>query len=165
MTIWNPNYYDNFTFFWSGPFSQWEPSFFTIGGIRYNCAEQYMMAAKAELFNDIVILSQIMKSNSPKEQKALGRQVSGFNETAWNKVARFFVYQGNYAKFTQNPDLLVQLFDTGETLLVEASPYDKVWGIGLTAEQAAITPYIEWPGKNWLGEMLTKVRNNLLLTA
>jgi ribA/ribD-fused uncharacterized protein len=168
MTIWNPNYYDNFTFFWcgkDGPFSQWEYSPFIVDGIKYTSAEQYMMYSKAILFGDTKIAFQIMITDLPKEQKALGRQVANFDEVKWNKVARYVVYRANYAKYSQNLDMLVKLFDTGDSLMVEASPYDKVWGIGLTAEQAALIPYKDWPGKNWLGEMLTRVCEDLLAKA
>lgn len=164
MTIWNPGY-TSFTYFWcgkDGPFSQWEHSYFELDGLMYNCAEQYMMACKADLFKDVETSDKILNSASPKEQKALGRQVKNFDEKKWNSIAKVVVYRGNYAKYTQNLDMLASLLATKDSLLVEASPYDKLWGIGLSAEKAAMTYYKDWPGQNWLGEVLTKVRDDLL---
>ena len=153
---------EKFTFFWSGPFSQWHKSNFTVDGVLYNCAEQYMMASKARLFNDEQTLALIMKEKSPKEQKRLGRIVKGFNKEEWEVVARNFVYRGNVAKFSQNPSLLAELYNTQGTTLVEASPYDSVWGIALSEEDPRCKDRKTWLGKNWLGETITKVRNDLL---
>lgn len=153
---------EKFTFFWDGPFSQWEPAKFVIDGIEYNCAEQYMMAEKARMFDDQDTLDRIMDEESPREQKKLGRQVKGFNTDRWNSRAREIVYEGNYAKFTQNPDLLKKLLATKGTTLVEASPYDCVWGIGLRATDAAAKDRDKWRGTNWLGETLTGLREDLL---
>lgn len=153
---------EKFTFFWSGPFSQWHPSFFKIGGITYNCAEQYMMAEKARLFRDGKNLVKIMSTSNPKDQKRYGRQVQNFNEIKWNSVARNIVYRGNYAKFTQNPELKKKLIETAGTTLVEASPYDTIWGIGLAKEDPRTKNRSEWLGTNWLGKTLTKLRNDII---
>ena len=153
---------EKFTFFWDGPFSQWEKCKFEVDDIVYNCAEQYMMAAKAKLFGDDDTLDRIMESTSPREQKKLGRLVKGFNADRWNTVAREVVYEGNYAKFTQNLDLLDKLLGTEGTTLVEASPYDCVWGIGMRETDEGITDRDNWRGTNWLGETLTGLREDLL---
>ena len=71
------------------------------------------------------------------------------------------MFQGNYAKFTQNPDLLKTLIDTIGTTLVEASPYDKVWGIGLAEDDPKALNRETWEGTNWLGEVLTDLRTYL----
>jgi ribA/ribD-fused uncharacterized protein len=147
-----------YTFFWGGPFSQWWVQPFEIDGKTFNCAEQWMMYNKAILFGDNEIAEKIMQTNDPKEQKALGREVNGFNETQWNTHARKIVIEGNKSKFSQHSDLMRKLFDTGNTLLVEASPSDKIWGIGLNAQTARQTPVKFWRGTNWLGESLTYVR-------
>ncbi|RWZ87234.1 MAG: NADAR family protein [Hydrotalea sp. AMD] len=152
---------ENYTFFWSGIFSQWYPSQFTINGITFSCAEQWMMYSKAKLFGDEETAQQILETINPKKQKELGRQVKNFDPIIWNNIARILVYQGNYAKFSQNAVLFEQLMNTDDTTLVEASPYDQVWGIGLGEEQAKITPPNLWRGKNWLGEVLTKLKNDL----
>ena len=151
-----------YTFFWSGPFSQWYPSTFVINGIEFNCAEQWMMFCKATLFNDMETRHKIMATSNPKNQKAFGRQVANFQPDIWNNIARFLVYQGSLAKYSQNNELFVELAKTRGTTLVEASPYDTVWGIGLNAEDAANTPESEWRGYNWLGQVLTQLREDLL---
>lgn len=154
----NEQYY----FFWNGPLSQWYSSPFTDNsGIKYCTAEQYMMYQKAIIFDDDYIAKQILKTSNPKEQKALGRKVSNFDASVWNKVAQHVVYEGNYFKFTQNPKLLKFLLDIDNEVFVEASPYDRIWGIGMNETQAKITPANEWNGTNWLGLVLTKLRNNL----
>ena len=124
-----------------------------------------MMHQKALLFEDYEIASQIMNTTNPKKQKALGRKVEGFIKRKWDVVAKGVVYDGNYAKFSQNKDLEKELFDTIRTTLVEASPYDKIWGIGLGADDQRAKNRDTWNGTNWLGEVLTNVRNDLLHTS
>lgn len=153
---------EQFTFFWDGPFSQWEPSEFEVNDVTYNCAEQYMMAEKARMFGDEDTLDRIMEEDSPREQKKLGRSVKGFNAERWNARARDIVYEGNYAKFTQNPDLLDKLMATRGTTLVEASPYDCIWGIGMSETDDGVTDRNNWRGTNWLGEVLTGLREDLV---
>lgn len=150
------------TFFWSGPFSQWHKCSFVVDGIQYNCAEQFMMHKKALLFGDTETAERIVKTTNPLVQKQLGRRVRGFDADLWNHHARAIVYEGNYAKFSQNDHLRHLLLDTSPTFLVEASPYDRIWGIGLDEETARRTPKDQWPGKNWLGQVLTYVRDDLL---
>lgn len=154
-----------YEFFWSGPFSQWHKSNFIINGQRFSCAEQYMMYCKAMLFGDYATAVTIMATDNPKEQKKLGRQVNGFIPEIWSNVAREFVYHGNLAKFLQNNDLYDILMDTEDKILVEASPFDSIWGIGLDEKHAKITPPNEWPGTNWLGQVLTQVRDDIKITA
>lgn len=147
----------------NGIFSQWYPaSFIDEKGREYNCAEQYMMAEKARLFGDIAAEKKIMHVSSPREQKKLGRAVKNFNKGKWNATARQIVYRGNYLKFTQNPDLLEELLKT-EGELVEASPSDKIWGIGLPSDHPDALIRRKWRGKNWLGKVLTQLRNDLRL--
>lgn len=151
-----------FTFFYSGPFSQWHTCSFTVDDIEYNRAEQYMMQQKAILFNDLATSKKIMEANTPYEQKALGRDVKNFIRHEWEKVARDIVYKGNYHKFKQNPDLMCSLEKTKGTIVVEASPKDLIWGIGLAATDHRAKNMDTWRGKNWLGQVLTKVRDDLL---
>ena len=153
---------EKFTFFWSGPFSNWMPSPFQIEGVWYNCAEQWMMAEKARLFKDEATLRKIMSAVDPREQKAYGRQVSGFDKEKWDAVARDIVYKGCRAKFEQNSDLARDLFATAGTTLVEASPEDCIWGIGLRKTDPLAQNRETWRGKNWLGETLTKIRDDLM---
>ena len=154
---------EQFTFFWNGPFSQWHLSDFTVNDITFNCAEQYMMYEKAMLFEDYDTAVKILETDSPKEQKALGRMVSDFDPDRWNEVARHIVFAGNVAKFTQNNQLKEAVLKTKGTILVEASPYDKIWGIGLKQSDPRALKRETWRGSNWLGEVLTKVRDSNLL--
>jgi ribA/ribD-fused uncharacterized protein len=151
-----------FTFFWKGPLSQWYPSNFTIDGIKYNTAEQFMMAEKARMFGDTDVLKSIMSAGRPKDQKTFGRKVKNFDKNKWDKVAKDIVYKGNMAKFKQNPKLEAILLKTKGTMLVEASPQDTIWGIGLDAKDPRAQIIEQWLGTNWLGEVLTQVRDDLL---
>ena len=152
---------DEMVLFWDGPFSQWEPCNFVVNGIEYNCAEQYMMAEKARFFEDEETLNEIMDTDDPREQKRLGRLVEGFDEDRWNEVAIEIVVKGNLAKFSQNPELKKILLDTESRILVEASPYDKIWGIGLRETDPRALDREQWLGTNWLGEALSQVRDAL----
>jgi hypothetical protein len=153
---------ERFTFFWSGTFSQWHPSPFQIGGVWYNCAEQYMMAEKARLFGDAQAEARIMATSDPSDQKRYGRGVVGFNIDKWANVAKDIVYKASYAKYIQNPEMKRELLATAGTTLVEASPEDHIWGIGLRKTDPRALDRKQWKGTNWLGETLTKVREDLL---
>lgn len=152
---------EEFHFFWKGPLSQWYKRTFTVDGVKYNCAEQYMMAQKAILFKDCFALQKIMEATNPYDQKAFGRTVEFFDMGEWQKVAKDIVYKGNYHKFTEHQDLQGILMSTGEKTLVEASLYDKLWGIGVSEDDPRAQDRAKWPGQNWLGEVLTNVRNNV----
>ncbi len=153
---------ERFTFFWGGPFSQWHPCTFRVEGMRYNCAEQYMMQQKALLFGDTEMAAEIMSARHPRRQKALGRQVRRFNGERWAQVARDIVFRGNLAKFTQDAELQAILLATAGTTLVEASPRDSIWGIGLAEDDPRAQNRSSWRGTNWLGEVLTRVRETIL---
>jgi ribA/ribD-fused uncharacterized protein len=152
---------EDFVFFWGGTFSQWAPSNFVIDGIKYVTAEQYMMAKKALVFKDQEAYDQIMASKHPREQKAIGRRVKNFNADVWSVISREVVYQANYAKFTQNPEMREELMATGGLEIVEASPEDKIWGIGLHETDPRAWDKSTWEGTNWLGEAIMKVREQL----
>lgn len=154
---------EKFTFFWKdrSPFSQWYPSKFTVWGQTFTRGEQAMMWKKAMLFGDTEIADQILATGVPAEQKGLGRKVRNFDSAVWDKNKREIVYEVNKAKFSQSPKLLKALMDTKGTTLVEASPYDLVWGIGYEANHPNAQDRTKWRGQNLLGEILTKVRNDL----
>lgn len=154
---------ERFTFFWRGPFSQWHPSRFVIDGVTYTHAEQYMMAEKARLFGDRETLAMIMKASNPKEQKALGKKVRGFVEEMWQQEVRPILFRGNRAKFSQNERLMELLLETEGTTLVEASPYDQIYGIGLAENDPRAKSRATWRGQNVLGDVLTKLRDEFLL--
>ena len=159
---------EEFLFFWNGPFSQWSMDGagpieqFYCDGIPYNCAEQWMMARKAQLFGDVEVFQKIMDSVDPREQKALGRQVKNFDEETWNHYAKQIVFEGSVLKFTQHHKYKAALMATEGFTLVEASPYDKIWGIGLGEDDPRALKRETWEGKNWLGEILTEVRDRIL---
>jgi len=161
MQIWNPGY-TRFTYFWSEwPFSQWSPAKFSFQDesgryITYCTNEQFMMAEKARFFGDKETEKLILETTDPREQKKLGRLVTPFDAEKWDAVAREIVKKGNRLKFEQMPDAQECLLATRGTLIVEASPYDKIWGIGLSAADAK--KGLPWRGTNWLGEVLTQIR-------
>jgi ribA/ribD-fused uncharacterized protein len=149
--------------FWKppNPFGQWTESPFVIGDIFYNCAEQFMMAEKARLFDDREIELQILQAMEPRKQKKLGQQVTGFRDDLWMVNRCDIVFRGNMAKFTQNPSLREVLLQTGDRQLVEASPLDKIWGIGLAANDPQAYDPCQWLGENLLGMVLERVRDHL----
>lgn len=152
---------EKFHLFYSGPFSQWAIRKMIVDGVEYNCCEQYMMAGKAKMFGDDFILKKIMAERNPENQKALGRMVKGFVPATWDANARDIVYVGNYHKFTQNQDCLDILKKTGDKIIVEASPTDRIWGIGLHERDPRAVDPSRWLGTNWLGECIMKVRAKL----
>lgn len=160
----------DFVFFWGtgdtgkvqkGCFSQWWPCRFKVDGVEYNCAEQYMMAAKAKTFGDSETLEKILVSDKPKIIKKLGREVRGFDERTWDTVKYDVVVDGNMAKFSQNPELKSFLLSTNDAKLVEASPVDRIWGVGLAENDLGITDEAKWQGLNLLGKALMDVRARL----
>ena len=153
---------DKYVFFFGGVCSQWVPSKFTIDGIEYNCAEQYMMAKKAELFKDAKNYEKIMNADHPRDQKRYGRQVKNFDYKKWSEVSRDIVFDGNMAKFTQNPRMMNKLLSYENRKIVEASSTDTIWGIGLGLNDPRIFDEREWRGTNWLGEVIMEVRHTLI---
>ena len=153
-----------FTFFFTeaNPFSQWYPCTFTVGENTFNCAEQYMMHGKALLFKDTETAAKILAAAHPRQHKALGRKVTPFDDAVWKREREGIVRAGSRAKFTQNAELLDKLLATAGTTLVEASPYDKIWGIGLAATDARAKDPAQWKGQNLLGKILTELRDELL---
>ncbi len=144
-------------------FSQWYESPFELDGIKYPTAEHYMMAEKARLFKDKSALAKIVAATHPGEAKKLGRQVTGFKQEIWLEHRLAIVVRGNLGKFSQNPALQEFLLNTKERILVEASPRDRIWGIGLGENNPdALNPY-QWRGENLLGFALMEVRNQLKL--
>lgn len=148
-----------YKFFWGGIFSNWYPSNFKIGVITYNCGEQFMMYQKASLFNDHETAAEILLEENPKYQKKLGRKVKNFNGDVWIDKCYDLVKFGLAEKFKQNPELLKYLLKYKGYQLVEASPFDRIWGIGYD-EEDALENIDDW-GTNLLGKMLTELSNEL----
>lgn len=141
--------------------SQWYPISFEVDDIHYATAEHFMMAGKARLFDDQEILAKILVSKTSGEAKALGKQVKGFKQELWDEHCSQIVIAGNFAKFSQHPKLAEYLINTGNRILVEASPVDRVWGIGLAETADNIENPLIWRGKNLLGFALMAVRDQL----
>ncbi|HVV12830.1 NADAR family protein [Amycolatopsis sp.] len=144
-----------------GCLSQWWPAEFVVGGLRYATAEHFMMSEKAMLFGDADIAGQIRRAPEPADAKALGRQIRGFDEQVWARHRCEIVIEGNLAKFGQHPQLRDYLRATGDAVLVEASPVDTVWGIGLAADDERAARPQTWHGLNLLGFALMEVRARL----
>ena len=160
----DPDTGERFVFFWQGesPFSQWHPSPFEHRGERFVTAEQWMMAAKARLFGDLAARAAILATSDPAEQQALGRKVRGFDAEQWSEQAFGVVYVGNALKFGAGSPLRQSLLDTAGHTLVEASPHDRIWGIGLLASDERALRRATWQGENRLGAVLTALRDHLL---
>jgi len=146
----------------SSPFSNWYKCRFKVKKNQFSSTEQYMMYEKAMLFDDKEIAQKILKTSDPQKQKALGRAVKKFNVKTWEKRCKQIVYDGCKAKFTQNEEILRELLNTEGTTLVEASPWDTIWGIGLPEDDPKAQNRNTWQGTNWLGEVLTRLREDLL---
>ncbi|MBO0937330.1 NADAR family protein [Fibrella sp. HMF5335] len=144
-----------------GCLSQWWPSAFIVDGTTYASAEHWMMAEKARLFNDEETRAKILTSKTPGEAKKLGREVRNFVPETWQKTCFDLVVVGNYHKFSQHPAEQTYLLQTGNRVLVEASPVDLIWGIGLTQDDPAALDPTRWQGTNLLGFALMVVRDRL----
>lgn len=141
--------------------SQWFAAGFTLDGVHYPTAEHFMMAEKARLFGDAVIRDRILADADPGRVKALGRKISGFDEARWQQERFDIVVRGSLAKFSQNPALAAYLQATGDAVLVEASPYDAIWGIGMAEFIDGADDPQHWLGLNLLGFALMAARQQL----
>jgi ribA/ribD-fused uncharacterized protein len=166
----NPN--NKFLFFWGHQpskdgiitktcFSQWWQSPFTVDGVEYKTAEHWMMAKKALLFGDQETLVKILLCKSPAEAKKLGREVKNYQDKLWLENRYEIVKEGNFHKFSQNYDLKTFLLNTNERVIVEASPVDPIWGIGMASDDKDINNPKQWKGLNLLGFALMEVRDQL----
>ncbi|MEU5577519.1 NADAR family protein [Streptomyces huasconensis] len=141
--------------------SQWWPSPFTVDGVVYATAEHWMMAAKARLFDDADAERAVLAARTPAEAKNAGRLVRGFDEAIWARERFGVVVTGSVHKFASDPALRDFLLGTGERVLVEASPLDRVWGVGLAADDPRIQDPEKWRGANLLGFALMGARGRL----
>jgi ribA/ribD-fused uncharacterized protein len=139
----------------------WYPSVFEKDGVRYVNTEQYMMYQKALLMGDAVTAEAIMQEHNPHNIKKLGQQVKPWDEDKWKANRTRIMYEGCLAKFASDDELKAKLFSTENTILVEASPFDKIWGIGMKAENPKAKKIKEWKGMNLLGRVLMQVREDL----
>ncbi|EFL35198.1 conserved hypothetical protein [Streptomyces viridochromogenes DSM 40736] len=141
--------------------SQWWPAPFTVDGVAYATAEHWMMAGKARLFGDADAERAVLAAGHPAEAKKAGRLVRGFDEAIWRRERFRIVVEGSVHKFGAHPELRGFLLNTGERVLVEASPVDRVWGIGLAADDEAAADPERWRGLNLLGFALMEARERL----
>jgi len=145
-------------------FSQWWDGHpFVVDGVRYATAEHWMMAEKARLFSDAEVCAEILTAIHPNDAKKLGRKVRNFDDVQWCAARWDIVVRGNAAKFSQHPELREFLLNTGDRILVEASPYDQIWGIGMAATDPHAEQPAHWRGLNLLGFALMAVREQLRL--
>jgi len=165
----------SFTFFWkpqqeNGDFSQWSQHSFELHGapfanegesVLFDNAEQAMMVAKAYTFEDFDIIPEMMSTEDPLEIKKLGRKVKNFDKIVWDNLGEDIVYQINLAKFNQNTQLRDQLKKTEDSIIVEASPMDRIWGIGLSINNPKSLVQDQWRGQNLLGKVLMRVRDTI----
>lgn len=153
---------DNMILFWNSCYSQWFPSeFVDCNGLKFFNAEQFMMYHKAKLFNDTEIMEKIINEKNPRTLKEYGRQVKNYVDEIWVAAREEVVILGNYYKFTQNDKILKELMSSIGKELVEASPVDRIWGIGLSEHDEKCLDKSKWRGLNLLGKCLMRVREIL----
>lgn len=157
---------NQFVFFWlpdeeNGYLSQWYQAKMIIDGVEYANCEQYMMAKKALAMGDIEYYGEIMKETDPQTIKNLGRAIRGFDSEKWNQCKNKIIYDGNYAKFSQNDELKDRLIATGDAILAEASQYDLIYGIGYFAHEPEARQPEKWKGESLLGKTLMRIRDEL----
>ncbi|MFI5936867.1 NADAR family protein [Actinoplanes sp. NPDC051494] len=145
----------------AGCLSQWWPAAFTVDGVRFATAEHFMMWRKARLFGDEESARKIVTAGHPRQAKMLGRRVSGFDDQAWERERFGIVVDACVAKFGQHQDLRDFLTGSGKRVLVEASPTDRIWGIGLAATDDRAGDPARWRGLNLLGFALMRARDQL----
>ena len=145
----------------NGYLSNWYLSDFKVDSIQFSSMEQYMMYKKAIVFNNTKIAKEILETKDVSKIKALGRQVSNYNDTYWNGVRQIIIYKGLLEKFSQNKDLKKRLLNTGNDILAECAVQDKIWGIGLYMKDVNRWDMEKWRGENLLGFALMMVREEL----
>ena len=162
----------NYLFFWGHTprhphavdrscLSQWYPAAFTLDGHEYVTAEHYMMAEKARFFGDPELAERIIRIETPAQAKKLGREVEGFDQQRWEEARCEIVFAANLAKFEQNLGCRAFLLASRDRVLVEASPVDTIWGIGLAMDDPRAESPEAWQGLNLLGFTLMRVREKL----
>lgn len=145
----------------NGYLSNWYPSLFTVEKKNFSSMEQFMMYRKAICFGDEAVAKNILSTDDASQIKALGRQVSNYDEHIWNGIRQIVVYEGLLAKFSQNEDLKDRLKSTGEAILAECAVKDLIWGVGLSMKDPNRLDKTKWKGQNLLGYTLMMVRECL----
>ena len=145
----------------NGWFSNWYPAVFTVDGVTYLNAEQYLMHQKALCCGDTATAAKVMENPDPKTVKLLGRAITPYDDAKWAAVRQEVIYRGLLAKFGQNSGLKHQLLATGDALIAECSPNDRIWGIGLPLDDPRCQDPAQWQGESILGRALMRVRDTL----
>lgn len=152
---------DTHVYFWDGIYSNFYPVTFLYKNKIFVNSEQAFMWEKAIAFNDHEMTYKIMNSNNPSDAKKFGRKVKNFNDKEWDKVKEQIMFDVVFAKFNSNILLKKELISTNNKIIVEASPFDKIWGVGLDQNNPDILDENKWKGQNLLGKVLMNVRNKL----
>ena len=145
----------------NGWFSNWYPAVFTVDGVTYLNAEQYLMHQKALCCGDAATAAKVLENPDPKTVKLLGRAITPYDDEAWRAVRQEVIYRGLLAKFGQNSGLKHQLLATGDAIIAECSPNDRIWGIGLALDDPRHQDVAQWQGESILGRALMRVRDTL----
>lgn len=145
----------------NGWLSNWYMSDFRIDGITFSSMEQYMMYKKADIFGDEEIKKEVLSIDDVSKIKLLGRLVKNYNDTIWNGVRQLVVYEGLYAKYSQNKELRDRLLRTGDAILAECAVYDKIWATGVAIKDASRFDMNRWSGQNLLGFATMLVRDKI----
>ena len=152
---------DKYVFFWGSEFSNWFECKFKYKNLTFLNSEQAFMWEKAVFFGDMETAEKILLTPSPNQNKKLGRKVKNFNAEKWLRDGYEVMIAVNMAKFSQNSRLKAILLSTEDKIIVEASPYDTIWGIGLYWEDDRVLDENKWRGQNLLGKALMEVREKL----
>jgi ribA/ribD-fused uncharacterized protein len=145
-------------------YSNWHPTGFTMYGLNFANGEQFMMYCKALTFGDGTTMAKILKESNPAKVKALGRAVQPYDDAKWAEVRLGMVQLGLLAKARSHPNITRELLSTGTRVLAEASPFDKVWGIGFDENSVHALDPSQWKGTNLLGQAWMWVRQQLHAT-
>ena len=152
---------DKYVFFWNGIYSNWHPSHIVYEDIHFANSEQMFMYFKALHFKDLESIDKIIVTTDPRKVKKLGREIKNFNEQEWAAHRLYYMFISCFNKFNQSPELAKELLATGNKTIVEASPLDKIWGIGMDTNHPDIEDESKWQGLNLLGKVLMDVRDML----
>ncbi len=162
MKIKNAVVTDKAVAFWNSIFSNFFPCKFEFKGMKFDSSEQAFMWCKARHFGDVQSCIQILEAESPREAKQLGRGVKNFDGASWDKAKYGYMVEVLVAKFKQNPQLKKVLLETQDRTLIEGSPVDQIWGVGIHWQDINCLNESKWKGENLLGKALMDVRTIIL---
>lgn len=129
--------------------------------VFFQCSEQGYMYEKCLFFNRFGMAKNCIDVTDPRDVKRIGRSIPNFNDERWNEVSFDKMYDVLMCKFSNNKEAKEELINSGNKILVEASPYDKIWGCGIGVDDDDVLQEENWTGENRLGEVLMKVREDI----